>query len=86
MVLQNGDFVKIDFTGKVKETGKVFDTTIEKVAKENDIYDENVKFKAAPIVVGANHVLKGLDEALVGAEVGEKKHAEVLPLGTAVAA
>jgi len=79
MVLQNGDFVRIDFTGRIKETGKVFDTTVEKVAKDNDIYDENTKFRAAPIVVGANHVLKGLDEALVGAEVGEKKKVSVPP-------
>lgn len=79
MVLQNGDFVKINYTGKIKETGKVFDTTLEKVAKENNIYDERVQFKAAPIVVGANHVLRGLDEALLGAEVGETKIIEVPP-------
>lgn len=79
MVLQNGDFVKINYIGKFKESGRVFDTTIEKVAKENKIYDEKINFKAAPIVIGAGHVIKGLDEALIGTEVGEKKIAAIPP-------
>jgi len=49
------------------------------VAKEEGIYDEKVVFKSQPIVIGAGHVLKGLDEALVGAEVGEEKTVEVPP-------
>lgn len=79
MVLQIGDFVRIDYVGKIKESGKVFDTTLKKIAKEHGIYDEKFKFKPAPIVVGAGHVIKGLDEALVGMEVGEKKIVEIPP-------
>ena len=79
MVLQKGDFVRIDYIGKIKESGKVFDTTMEEIAKEHGIYDEKIDFKPAPIVVGANHVIKGLDEALVGLEVGEKKIVEIPP-------
>ncbi|MFH1773485.1 MAG: FKBP-type peptidyl-prolyl cis-trans isomerase [Methanobacteriota archaeon] len=79
MVLQNGDFVKINYIGKIKESGKVFDTTVEQVAKENKIYDEKIQFKAVPIVIGAGHVIKGLDEALIGTEVGEKKIIEIPP-------
>lgn len=79
MVLQSGDFVKINYVGKIKESGKVFDTTVEEVAKENKIYDEKIKFKAIPVVIGAGHVIKGLDEALIGTEVGEKKIVEIPP-------
>ncbi|MDI6655690.1 MAG: peptidylprolyl isomerase, partial [Candidatus Hydrothermarchaeota archaeon] len=79
MVLQSGDFVKINYIGKIKESGRVFDTTVEQVAKENKIYDEKVQFKAVPIVIGAGHVIKGLDEALIGTEVGEKKIVEIPP-------
>ncbi len=79
MVLQNGDFVKINYIGKIKESGKVFDTTIEQVARENKIYDEKIKFKAIPIVIGAAHVIKGLDEGLIGTEVGEKKIVAIPP-------
>lgn len=79
MVLKKGDFVRIDYIGRIKESDEVFDTTIEKVAREKGLYKEDIKFKVAPIVVGANHVLKGLDEALVGLEVGEKSRVEVPP-------
>ncbi len=79
MVIEKGDFVRINYTGRIKESKKVFDTTDEKVAKENNIYNEKINFKASPIVIGASHVIKGLDEALVGSEVGEKKTVEVPP-------
>jgi len=79
MVLQKGDFVRIDYVGKIKENGRVFDTTLKEVAEEHGIYDEKTEFKSAPIVVGANHVIKGLDEALIGLEVGERKVVEIPP-------
>ena len=73
MVLTKKNFVRINYVGRVKESGAIFDTTWEDVAKDGGIYDEKIQFKASPIVVGANHVIPGLDEALVGMEVGEKK-------------
>jgi FKBP-type peptidyl-prolyl cis-trans isomerase 2 len=79
MVLENGDFVRINYTGKIKDSGKVFDTTIEKVAKDSGVYDEKVTFKAAPIVLGAGHIIKGLDEGIMGMEVGEKKKFDIPP-------
>jgi FKBP-type peptidyl-prolyl cis-trans isomerase 2 len=79
MVLEKGDFVRINYVGKIKESGRVFDTTLEDVAKKNNIYDEKIAFKPAPIVVGANHVIPGVDEALVGMEVGEKKKVVIPP-------
>lgn len=81
MVLKQGDFVRINYTGKIKGSGKVFDTTSESAAKEYGIYDPKVQaqFKPVPIIIGARHVILGLDEALVGMEVGEKKVVEILP-------
>ena len=78
MVLEKGDFVKINYTGRIKD-GEVFDTTIEEVAKKHGIYDPRVRFKAQAIVIGAGHVIPGLDEALVGMEVGEKRVVEIPP-------
>ena len=79
MVLENGDFVRINYTGKVKDSGKIFDTTIEKIARENNVYDEKIKFKVAPMVIGAGHAIKGMDEGLLGMEVGEKKVFDIPP-------
>jgi len=79
MQIAKGDFIKINYVGKIKESKLVFDTTYEDVAKKNNIYSEKVKFKPLPIVVGASHVIKGIDETLIGMEVGEKKTVEIPP-------
>ncbi len=79
MVLEKGDFVRISYTGRIRDTGDVFDTTSEKVAKEAGIYSDEMTFRSESIIIGAGHVIKGLDEALIGLEVGEKKVIEVSP-------
>lgn len=79
MVLEKGDFVRIGYTGKVKDTGEVFDSTSEEKAEEAGIYRENLSFKPQAIVVGAGHIVEGLDEALLGMEVGDEKSVEVPP-------
>ncbi len=79
MVLKEGDFARINYTGKIKDTDEVFDTTIEKVAKEKGIYTDGMKFKPTPLVAGAGHVIKGLDEALIGMDVGESKTVAIPP-------
>ncbi len=79
MVLKEGDFARINYAGKIKDTDEVFDTTIEKVAKEKGIYTDRTKFKPTPLVAGAGHVIKGLDEALIGMDVGESKTVAIPP-------
>lgn len=79
MKIAKGDFIKINYVGKIKENQFIFDTTYEDVAKKSNMYSEKVKFKPLPIVVGASHVLKGIDETLIGMEVGEKKTIDVPP-------
>lgn len=77
--MQNGDFVEIDYVAKIIETNKVFDTTMEDKAKEYKIYKENFKYKPIKIVVGAEYVIKGMDEALYKMNVGEEKSIEISP-------
>lgn len=79
MAIKNGDFVKLEFTGKIKETGDVFDTTNEEVAKEAGILVENKEYGPIPIVVGGNHLLKAIDEAVIDMDVGDSKEIEVSP-------
>ena len=77
--VEKGDVIRLHYTGKIKETGEIFDTTFEEVAKEAGIYKENGVYGPVPIAVGAGHVLKGLDEALEGLEVGKKYEIEIPP-------
>jgi len=69
MSIEKGDFIRVSYTGKTDE-GRVFDTTDEDVAKANNIYNEKGKYGGDVIIVGAKHTVDGLDEDLVGKEVG----------------
>lgn len=79
MVVKEGDFIRLNYTGKVQETGEIFDTTYEDVAEEAGLKTENKTYGPIPIAVGVGHVLKGLDKGLVGMDVGEEKTIEVTP-------
>lgn len=77
--MKKGDFVEIDYVAKIAGRNKVFDTTMESKAKEHGIYKENVTYEPIRTVVGAEYVVKGMDEALSTMDVGEEKTIEVPP-------
>ena len=68
MTIQKGDFIRVSYTGKNED--RVFDTTDEEIAKANEIYNEKGKYGGDVIIVGACHTVAGLDEDLVGKDVG----------------
>ena len=78
MTIENEDFIRINYTGRL-EDGMVFDTTDEEVAKEQDIYDENTRYDSFVIIVGKGHVVEGLDEDIVGKEAGYHGTVEIPP-------
>ncbi|MCQ8893870.1 MAG: peptidylprolyl isomerase [Methanolinea sp.] len=77
MAIKMGDFIRLSYTGRVE--GSVFDTTDEQVAKEAGIYNPEAVYGPVTIRVGSHHVILGLEEALVGKEVGEEGEVEVPP-------
>ncbi|MBX5329173.1 MAG: FKBP-type peptidyl-prolyl cis-trans isomerase [Candidatus Bathyarchaeota archaeon] len=79
MALQKGDFILIDFTAKVKETGEVFDTTIEETAKKERLYKEGEIYEPKLVVIGESWVLKALDESLATMEINKPTTVEIPP-------
>lgn len=79
MALEKGDFILLDYTAKVKETGEVFDTTIEETAKKERLYKEGEIYEPKLVVVGEGWVLKALDEGLTTMELGKATSVEVPP-------
>jgi peptidylprolyl isomerase len=77
--IQKSDFILVDYTGKVKETGEVFDTTSEEIAKENKLYKEGDIYEPRLVVVGEGWVLKALDEALLTFKIGKSETVEIPP-------
>lgn len=71
--MKKGNIVLVNFTGKDKASGKVFDTTQEKIAKENGMNLKNTIYKPVPVVIGKKELLQALDSHLEGMKVGEKK-------------
>ncbi len=74
--VQKGDFVKLEFTGKVADTGEIFDTTRKKDAKEMGLKKE---VEPITVVIGKEMTIKGLDNELEGKEIGEEYKAELKP-------
>ncbi len=62
---QQGDSVKVHYTGKLKD-GTVFDSSRER--------DEALDF-----TIGEGQVIEGFEEAVVGMEPGDEKTAEIPP-------
>lgn len=73
MALKKKDFIEIDYTGRLKEDNSVFDTTSEQVAKDEKIHNPETKYSPQIICLGENQIVKGLEDNLVGKEVGEYK-------------
>lgn len=69
--IKKHDFVEIEYTGRIKEDNRIFDTNEEKIAKENGLYDKNSDYFPLVICIGENHVLKGLEEQMIGKEAGK---------------
>jgi peptidylprolyl isomerase len=78
-VLKNGDFVTIDYIGRVKETNRVFDTSKEEVAREENIYDENQSYGPQLVVLGEGRYMQGFETRLIGAIIGKQIQFEIPP-------
>ena len=75
--IKENDFIEMDYTGRLKEDNSIFDTTNEKIAKENDLHDHKAKYEPIVICVGQNYMLQGLEEQIVGKEVGNEYEFEI---------
>jgi len=78
MKVESGDFVLFNYTGRY-EDGEVFDTSYEDIAKEHGILVEDREYAPIGVTIGAGEIIPGIEEALIGMKVGEKKEVVVPP-------
>jgi len=77
--LKKGDFIEIDFTGKVKD-GEVFDSTRkEDLEKMHEDHDHKVESKPFAFCLGHEMFMKSLDEFLIGKEIGKSYNVGLEP-------
>ena len=79
MTFKKGQLILLDYTAKIKDSGEIFETTIEDEAKKHSLHDPNIKYMPKLVSVGEAWVLKGLDDALSETTAGDKKTIEVSP-------
>lgn len=77
--MKDGDFVSVDYIGRIRGTNEIFDLTLEDVAKKENVFNPKIKYKPVTLIVGGGFILRGLDEALRDMNVGEHKTFEVAP-------
>lgn len=80
MAIATGDSVTVEFTGRLDD-GTVFDTSRESVANEAELADAQSDREYTPLTVeiGAERVIEGLEEALVGLEQGDASTVAIPP-------
>ncbi|MGQ9468878.1 MAG: FKBP-type peptidyl-prolyl cis-trans isomerase [Nitrososphaerales archaeon] len=79
MPLETGTLVYVNYIAKIKDTNEVIEVTIEEEAKKLGVYDPSRKYEPKLIAIGEGWVLKGLDEALASANIGDKISVEIPP-------
>lgn len=79
MTFTKNSLILINYTAKVKDTGEVFETTLEEEAKKHNFYDTNIIYRPKLVAIGELWVIKGLDEELINTNVGDKTTIEISP-------
>ncbi|MHA2345978.1 MAG: FKBP-type peptidyl-prolyl cis-trans isomerase [Candidatus Hodarchaeales archaeon] len=78
MTISENDWIKIEYTGRLKENSKIFDTTLEDVARKEQIFDEKRGY--TPLLCRAGDekfLIPGLAKQLVGLELDTTHTIEV---------
>jgi len=70
--------VKVNFTGKELLENKVFDTTVEEMAKDAGIFEQGRKYGPLSIIVGEKELMSKVEDAIEGMKEGEKKIVKLL--------
>jgi FKBP-type peptidyl-prolyl cis-trans isomerase 2 len=73
MVSETKKMLEVNFTGKELLNGETFDTTIENVAKEKNIFNEKRKYGPLTIITGEKELHKKVESELEKMKVGEEK-------------
>lgn len=77
--MKEGDFLKVEYIGRVADTNEIFDLTDEETAKKEGIHNPNQKYGPVLVILGAGMIIPGVEEKLKGMKPGQEKEFEVQP-------
>ncbi len=70
--LRTGDFVRIEFTARTVEDGRLVDTTDQDVASEEGIDDEQRSFGPRVVILGEGHLFPAVEDDMEGKSIGDE--------------
>jgi peptidylprolyl isomerase len=79
MPFNDGDFLLVEYTVRVKETGNIVDTTSEEIAKSENIYESGRLYGPVLVVLGKKWLNEMVEEELKKTDVGVEKEIIVPP-------
>lgn len=71
MALSKGDFIELEYVGRLQDDNSVFDTTDANLAKSSHIFRQNGRYGPLTVVLGEKHLIPGLDAFLEGKDMGK---------------
>ncbi len=77
--IQEGDFIKLDYTIWSVDNDALVDTTSLDVAEEEEIDTEDRSFGPRTVVIGAGHVFEVVEDDLIGKDVGDTGEVTIAP-------
>ncbi len=77
--MEKGDFINVEYVGRINLTGDIFDLTSEELAKKEGIHNPNHPYGPALIIIGSNMVIPGVMSELDKMKVGEEREFQVGP-------
>lgn len=75
---QKGDTVFVHYVGRFPG-GKIFDTSMEKEARNAGLYNAARDYKPLQVTLGTGKIIQGFEEALMGMKVNDEKDVVIPP-------
>ncbi len=78
-VASYGDFLLVEYTLWIGDTGEIYKTTVEQDAKEYGVYDESQRYGPTLLILGAGWLHRNIEKLFVGMKPGETKEGVLQP-------
>jgi FKBP-type peptidyl-prolyl cis-trans isomerase 2 len=77
--MKEGDFVRIEYVGRVSDTNEIFDLTYEEIAKKEGIHNPNYRYGPVLVIIGAGMIIPGVEKKLKEMKPGEENEFDFEP-------
>lgn len=77
VIVVESEVVEINYVGRIKNTGEIFDLTDKEKADEEGLSTDEMELGPVKVFLGEGYILEGLDKKIKEMEAGEEKTVEV---------